>query len=179
MRIFTIGYQNLTADLYVRALVNAGVGLLIDVREHAWSQRPEFVKSALQNSLSKAGIEYCHLKSAGNPAANRKSATSAAECMKRYRHYLTDNPNCLSSLLSMLRVAEESGRLGCLTCYERRPEDCHRSVLIWELIRLDPDLIPIHLEPSNDPKKKKTSVVKQPRSLLSDSFLTPSLLPFT
>jgi uncharacterized protein (DUF488 family) len=179
MRIFTIGYQNLTADLYVRALVNAGVGLVIDVREHAWSQRPEFVKSTLQNSLSKAGIEYCHLKSAGNPAANRRSARSAAECMKRYRHHLSDNPDCVSKLLSLLRVAEQSGRLGCLTCYERRPEDCHRSVLISELIRLEPDLMPIHLEPSIDSKKNKKSALKKPRSLLSNSFLTPSLLPFT
>jgi len=178
MKIFTIGYQGLTADRYVRALVNAGVGRVVDVREHAWSQRPEFIKSRLQSSLSSAGIEYCHLKSAGNPAANRRSARSAAECMKRYRQYLMDNPECLSRLLFLLRVDEQGGRLVCLTCYERRPQDCHRGVLISELIKLEPDLMAIHLEPSIESNNNKTGLSKRPSSLLSDSFLAPSYLPF-
>jgi hypothetical protein len=39
-----------------KALVDAGVGTVIDVREYAWSYRPAFVKSALERRLRAAAL---------------------------------------------------------------------------------------------------------------------------
>lgn len=181
MKIYTLGYQGLSAELYVQALVNAGVGVVLDVREHAWSQRPAFVKSTLQKALLAAGIRYEHIKAAGNPSQNRKTARSAAQCLGRYRTYLRENTDCLHSLLLAIESAADSGRPACLTCYERSYEECHRSVLIEELKTLESSLAANHLEPFIDRKKKKirsTSSAKT-HSLLSSAYVGPAFLPFT
>lgn len=177
MKIFTLGYQNLSAELYVRSLINAGVSLVLDVREHAWSQRPAFIKSNLERSLSAVGIEYSHIKRAGNPSRNRKTARNASECMKRYRNYLRDNRDCLHEVIDAINKAEQAGGVVCMTCYERQPEDCHRSVLLEELLKLVPHLQPIHLQPTMESKKKSENGRTKP-SLNATAFLAPQFLPF-
>ena len=179
MKIFTLGYQGLSPELYIRSLINAGVGTVIDVREHAWSQRPEFVKAPFKKTLASSNIQYQHIKAAGNPSENRKTARSAAECLGRYRTYLRSSPECLRTLLIAIEKAEQSGRPACLTCFERRYEECHRSVLIEELKLLESSLSPIHLEPFVAPKKKKAKRSSSTPSLLITAFVGPDFLPFT
>jgi uncharacterized protein (DUF488 family) len=180
LKIFTLGYQGLSSELYVRSLVNAGVGTVLDVREHAWSQRPEFVKSSLRNALLAAGIEYAHIPTAGNPSKNRKTAKSAAQCLSRYRKHLTQNDACLRGLIFVIEAAAKIGKPACLTCYERSYSDCHRSILMEELLKLEPSLNPIHLEPYIEPKRRKTSVgsSRDRQSPFRTAFLAPAFLPF-
>jgi len=181
LRVFTLGYQGLSSDLYVRSLINAGVGTVLDVREHAWSQRPEFVKSSLRNALSGVGIEYAHIPTAGNPSKNRKTAKSAAQCLGRYRKHLTRNDACLRSLIFVIEAAAKTGKPACLTCYERSYSQCHRSILIEELLKLEPSLSPIHLEPYIEPKRRKTSVgsSRERPSSFHTAFMAPAYLPFS
>jgi uncharacterized protein (DUF488 family) len=181
LKIYTLGYQGLSAELYVQALVNAGVGIVLDVREHAWSQRPEFVKSTLQKALAASGIQYAHIKAAGNPSQNRKTARSAAQCLGRYRTYLKTNTECLRALLTAIENAANSRRPACLTCFERSYDECHRSVLIEELNSLDSRLSPIHLEPFVDRQKKRIKPLSSAKtnSLLSNGYMAPRFLPFT
>lgn len=181
MKIYTLGYQGLSAEDYVRALVNAGIGLVLDVREHAWSQRPGFVKSALQKALESSGIGYEHIRAAGNPSANRKSSHSAAQCLRRYRHHLAKKPDCLEALILLIQSAVKSGKPACLTCYERSYRECHRSVLLEELIKVEPELRPIHLEPFIAQKTRKgnhPSPVNRSQSPFGSSFVAPAFLPF-
>ncbi len=179
MKIFTLGYQAISKELYVQTLVNAGVGVVLDVRENAWSMRREFIKSSLQHSLATAGIQYCHVKAAGNPAANRKTARSAAECLRRYRSHLKDNSHCLESLLLAIKTASDSQRPACITCYERAHNECHRSVLVDELTRRASDLTAIHLEPFITPKvvKHRQRIVSS-KSPFGSAFVAPAFLPF-
>lgn len=175
MKIFTLGYEKISFDVYTHALINANVKILIDVRERAWSQRPEFIKSSLKRGLAQSGIQYVHIPSAGNPSINRKTARSAAECMRRYHQYLKSNPECLGEILSYIKYSSEKGFNACLTCYERDPNYCHRSVLIKELLRVEPEIMPIHLQPSQNIEKAR--LVEDSPSLLKTAFLTPALLP--
>lgn len=175
MKIFTLGYEKISLSIYTRALINANVKILIDVRERAWSQRPDFIKSSLQRNLEQADIQYVHLPSAGNPSINRKTARSAAECMRRYYQYLKSNPECLEVILYYIRYAAEKGFNVCLTCYERDPDFCHRSVLIKELLILEPEIMPIHLQPSQNTEKAKP--IENTHSVFKTAFLTPALLP--
>ncbi len=175
MKLFTLGYQNLNVELYVKTLVDAGVGIVADVREHAWSQRPAFIKSNLRTSLSSANIDYCHLRDAGNPARFRKTARNASECLSRYRSHLRKHPDCLGELISIIRAAANYGRPACLTCYERESRNCHRSVLLDELLLLEPLIVPIHLEPTVE----RAIARQQPRSLTANAFLAPAWLPFS
>lgn len=182
MKIFTLGYQGLNTEIYVKTLVNAGVGLVLDVREHPWSQRPQFVKSALKDSLNSAGIQYAHIKAAGNPSANRKSARSAAQCLSRYRGHLEKNSQCLRALLIAIETAYDAGRPACLTCYERVYTECHRSVLVEELGKLATALRPIHLEPfieAKRPRNKEFKAMERSQSPFGSAFVAAAFLPFT
>ena len=51
---FTIGYQGRRLDDLCGTLFNMGVEVLVDIRERAWSQRPEFRKRAFRLWLNEA-----------------------------------------------------------------------------------------------------------------------------
>lgn len=160
MNIYTLGYQGLNPETYIQALLNFGVKIVVDVRENSWSQRPAYVGSTLMKSLTPAGIAYQHWKDLGNPSANRKTATTAAECMGRYRAYLRAHNDVLFRFLSELRSATTNGNRVCLTCYEKEHGNCHRSVIVEELIRIEPELLPVHVEvepPQKRPNKSRIS----------------------
>src|SRR5258708_7828296 len=105
MKIYTLGYQGLNPETYIQSLIDAGVRVVIDVRESSWSQRPVYVGSTLRRSLEPAGISYQHWKALGNPSANRKTASNAAECMRRYRSYLKQNRESLLLFLTEMLSA--------------------------------------------------------------------------
>jgi uncharacterized protein (DUF488 family) len=175
MKIYTLGYQGLNPEAYVQSLINAGVKVVIDVRENSWSQRPAYVGSTLRRSLEPAGISYQHWKALGNPSANRKTASSAAECMRRYRFYLKRNRASLLLFLEEILNAASNGNPFCLTCYEKEHRNCHRSVIVDELMKIEPSIIPIHLEPQ--PPSKSTTIKRNLSGHRSGK--SPAFLPFT
>lgn len=146
MKVFTLGYQGLSLERYVETLLAANVGIVLDVREVAWSYNRRYIKSVLQKTLLEAGIKYTHLRVCGNPSLNRKTATSIEECLTRYRDYLKENSECLEILLEYVELANNRNQPACLTCYEHKPEDCHRKILTDELIGIAPKLQITHLK---------------------------------
>ena len=144
LNLYTLGYQGVDVDTYVQKLKAAGVGIVADVRETPWSHKRGFCKNALSSELSRAGIEYVHVRSAGNPKENRRTAPDLAECLRRYKHYLTENPAGVSDLVDVVRTAAARNRTVCLTCFEKDVRDCHRSILV-NAIRRRVGIQPVHL----------------------------------
>lgn len=130
---------------FIAILLENNVGILLDVREVAWSYKPGFSKTALREGLEKSGIDYVHVRSAGNPKSNRRTAKSIEECLSRYRTHLRDNDECLDEIFVHIKDAFLLGRPACLTCFEYLPGECHRSVIIEELIQRNVKLSPVHL----------------------------------
>ena len=147
MQVFTLGYQRLRLEDYVDTLQEAGVGVVLDVRETPWSYNRRYIKSVMANALAESGIQYEHLRACGNPSSNRKTAASMAECLSRYRDYLSENSECLDELEYLVRNASEVGRPACLTCFERDPEECHRAILLDALGERLPAMRVVHLVP--------------------------------
>lgn len=176
MRIYTLGYEGLSLRDYTELLVTAGVGVVLDVREHPWSQRPDFIRWRMAPALAEAGIDYVHVKSAGNPSHIRKTSQSVEECLTRYREHLESNGECLGELYSYLRLAFERGRPACLTCYERLPENCHRSALTDSLRHLDALIESVHLPPAE--RRRDNRLAVSTSSLRKSAFLKPQLLHF-
>lgn len=179
MRIYTLGYEGLSFKAYADILLSFGVGIVLDVREHPWSQKADFIKSTFDSRLAGVGIGYAHIRSAGNPSHIRKTARSAEECLSRYQEYLAENMSCVGELYSLARLAYDAGRPACLTCMEKEPDNCHRSILADTLKAEDAAVEVVHL-PLTSPVelRRGTSGKQSSRSLAGSAFLKPALLPF-
>jgi uncharacterized protein (DUF488 family) len=146
MNLYTLGYQGIDLSTYVNTLKEAGVGVVIDVRETPWSHKRGFCKTSLSAELLKAGIDYIHLRSAGNPKENRRTAASMEECLRRYRRYLEKNPKGVTDLVALLEAAKKQRKSACLTCFEKAPHECHRSILASSVISCMTRLTAVHLQ---------------------------------
>jgi uncharacterized protein (DUF488 family) len=127
--IWTIGYEGVTMDEFLRALHAAGVQRVIDVRALPLSRRPGFSKTILAASLAAAGIDYVHLKALGTPKAGRDAAKKGdvATLEAVYAGQL-ELPEAQAQGARMLDLAAE--RPSALLCYERDPCHCHRTLLL-------------------------------------------------
>jgi uncharacterized protein (DUF488 family) len=136
MRCLNLGYQGKSLENFCHTLVANCVEILIDVRLNAWSQRPEFRKSALQSALAGYGIEYVHCKEAGNPFRPKKGEKlDFTDCAKLYAQYVKDNPTIIDNLESII-----TKQVSALLCYEAEKEECHRSILIYALSKRRKDI---------------------------------------
>jgi len=121
--LFTIGYQGRTLPDFVRSLIDADVEQVIDVRELPLSRRRGFSKTPLRTALEESGIEYVHIRAAGNPY--RHDAPKGLDrCLAMYRAHLERHPEVTASVL---RAA--AGKRSALLCAEANADQCHRSVL--------------------------------------------------
>ncbi|MFN3946284.1 MAG: DUF488 family protein [Allosphingosinicella sp.] len=140
-RVFTIGYESATQAELIEALRSAGVARVIDVRAVPNSRRPGFSKNALRGGLADAGIDYVHLRALGTPADGRAAARrgDSAALDRIYAEQL-ETMEAVVEAERMRELAAEAP--SALLCYERDPEQCHRSLLRaaalsdWERIDL-------------------------------------------
>lgn len=142
--IYTLGYQGISLEQYKELLLQHQIGLVLDVREVAWSYKKGFSKGTLEKSLNESGISYLHVKSAGNPSPNRKKPTK--ESMEGYRQLLKEDPRKLTELSDRVRDTLNIGGKVCLTCFEKDHNDCHRSIIAEALLTWSVDLQVIHLQ---------------------------------
>lgn len=119
----SIGYQQKTVTELINTLSLHKVEKLLDVRELPVSRLPGFSKSKLAANLESAGIQYIHIRPAGNP--HRKAKANIEQCVALYSEYLMANPTIVE-----LVAQELSDEPVAVLCYERRHQDCHRSVLL-------------------------------------------------
>ena len=136
--VFTVGYEGLTLDRFLGLLQEAGVRRVVDVRELPLSRRRGFSKSALRAALEGSAIEYVHLREAGNPYRRVKARID--ECLRLFRGYLSGAPEVVPALERL--VAEVPS---ALLCVEADACNCHRSVLVAELLGRNEQLRVEHL----------------------------------
>lgn len=130
----SVGYQGSSIDLFCETLRTHRVRVLIDVRQRAWSHRPQYRKSALSRALADAGISYVHLSAAGNPFRPTKGhPIKIHECAKLYREYLRKRPDIVEDVTEALRMDRSA-----VFCYEAAHDECHRSVLLELVGKLVP-----------------------------------------
>jgi uncharacterized protein (DUF488 family) len=143
LMLFTVGYQGRSLDEMIADLLDARVERLVDVRELPLSRRKGFSKTALNEALRQAGIEYVHLKALGNPKPNRERywAGDIKGGAAVYRKHLNNG-----SRWALVELAESLGKhSACLLCFERNHAECHRDVIVEALQELRPELAVSHL----------------------------------
>lgn len=143
--LFTIGYEGTTPDALVATLREAGVTMLVDVRELPNSRRPGFAKRALSETLERAGIAYRHVRALGTPAEGRAAARAGRSAeMKRIFGARLAGTEAQAALAALAGEAR-AGRV-CLLCLEADPARCHRT-LVAEAVAASGELDIIHLHP--------------------------------
>jgi uncharacterized protein (DUF488 family) len=130
--LFTLGYQKRGLQEFVDILREVSIDVLIDVRETAWSRKRGFSRPTLPRALEAAGIEYLHLRSAGSPRELRAKAQSHEESLTLYRDYLARHTTLVDEFDALVAGLHVQGKRVCIMCYERHPDDCHRSILAAE-----------------------------------------------
>jgi uncharacterized protein (DUF488 family) len=125
---YTIGYSGRSVDDFVAALKDARVDRVVDVRELPLSRRRGFSKTALGKTLAANGIEYVHLRAAGNPYRDQRQ--DVARCLDLYRAHIAKNPKVIDLVDDAIR-----GRRAALMCFEADACACHRSVIAEGLSR--------------------------------------------
>ena len=157
--VATIGVYGFTAQTFLERLREAGVGLLVDVRQRRGVRGSEYAwanSTRLQAALAEADIEYRHRKELApttelrqlqyreddRQGVGKRSRTQLArEYRERYIAEILDHAD-LDAVVAEL----PTDRASALMCVERDPEACHRS-LIAERLAAQHGIEEIHLRP--------------------------------
>jgi uncharacterized protein (DUF488 family) len=126
--LLTIGYEGRTIQDVLSMLIEAQVGLLIDVRALPQSRKPGFSKRQLAAGLDEKGIPYVHLQGLGTPKPGRDAVRAGhPEIMEQiFREHMTSD-RAQADLGQAKQLVRET-RV-CLLCFERDPACCHRRIV--------------------------------------------------
>ena len=142
--VYTIGHGTAIAEDFVRALADAGVRLVADIRSAPGSRRnPQFGARALRDTLATAGIEYVHLPGLGGRRAPRPDSAHTGLRVAAFRGY-ADHMATDEFRADFARL-EEFARLvpTAFMCAETLWWRCHRRLLAdrmtadgWTVVQL-------------------------------------------
>lgn len=133
-RIFTLGYEGLSLEVFIARLKAVRVRTVLDVRANPLSRKRGFSKSAFSAALDVAGISYIHLREMGCPKTIRDRYKRDGD-WSAYTHaflaYLAEQSEPLANLV---RVAGHSS--SCLVCFEADFNRCHRTYVARAAARI-------------------------------------------
>ncbi len=129
----SVGYEGVTAQELINALVAEGVSWVVDVRLNPISRKPGLSKTKLGLGLQDVGIGYTHLRSLGNPKWNREPFWSDdPEPGRQEFRQIMQGEDQQRDLHWLSSIASE--HLVALLCFEADLCRCHRAVVMEELL---------------------------------------------
>ena len=157
----TIGVYGWTLDAFLEALREAGVRLLLDVRQRRGVRGSEYAwanSQRLQDALAAAGIAYEHRPELAPTTELRQlqyaedersgvGKRSRTELAPAYVHRFTTEILDAADLAPVIELLPEEGA-AALLCVERDAEACHRS-LVAERLAAEAGLPLRHLVPED------------------------------
>jgi len=142
----TIGYEGRTLENYLNTLLQAGVSLLCDVRRNPVSRKYGFSRSSLSSSCQSMSIRYEHLPELGIASENRHNLNTQADYDALFLEYENKSLPRQGKALDRIRSWLNAGERVAQTCYERLPEQCHRSCVARVLAtKASRGVVPAHL----------------------------------
>lgn len=135
--IVTIGYEGKSLETYLNQLIGNGVTLLCDVRRNPISRKYGFSKGTLKKACDGVGIRYEHLTELGIESDRRRQLIDQADYDKLLADYeRNDLPLRKNSLKMIMQWITREKQLVAVTCYEKLPEQCHRTIVAKQIIKL-------------------------------------------
>jgi uncharacterized protein (DUF488 family) len=140
--IYTIGYGARDLPEFVDLLRAHDIAYLLDVRSAPYSRfKPEFSKDALEQALRAAGLHYLYL---GRQLGGQPEAPSCYVDGKVDYAAVRQLP-AFQQGIDRLERAYRQGRRVALMCSEGKPELCHRSKLIGQVLA-ERDIAVLHID---------------------------------
>lgn len=142
-RLFTIGYEGVSLEVYITQLILKDVKVLCDVRKNAYSRKFGFSKTQLQKACIGVGIRYVHIPELGIESEKRQELKTQSDYNSLFAEYekssLKENWNYLNIIVDLLNT---EGRVA-LTCFEKSPSMCHRSCVAKAVLSLPQVDVPL------------------------------------
>jgi uncharacterized protein (DUF488 family) len=145
--VATIGVYGFTAEVFLDTLRDAGVAVVLDVRQRRGVRGAEYAWAnavRLQSALADAGIGYRHLRELAPTTAmrevqyaedarqgvgKRSRVELAPAYVRRYTKEILDRAD-----LSIVIDAMPEQGIAALLCVERDAQACHRSLVADRLV---------------------------------------------
>ncbi|MEX0905353.1 MAG: DUF488 domain-containing protein [Balneolaceae bacterium] len=125
-KLYTIGYEGITAEEYMNRLYLKDVRLLVDVRKNSVSMKYGFSKSQLKGMCEKMGIGFLHIPELGIESDKRKKLKSKKDYDELFREYEAETlPGRTKYLKKITALLDEHKRVA-VTCFEKEHTSCHR-----------------------------------------------------
>ncbi|NCC60724.1 MAG: DUF488 domain-containing protein [Verrucomicrobiae bacterium] len=125
--ICSVGYEGCSLEGYINQLLHRDVGIVCDVRKNPLSRKFGFSKRSLNNALEHMGIAYRHFPELGIVSDKRKALNTQADYDALFDDYekttLKAGGDAIAELVCLLEKYERIA----LLCYEKLPEQCHRT----------------------------------------------------
>jgi uncharacterized protein (DUF488 family) len=115
--LYTIGYEETSAQSFLEKLESAGVQMVLDVRELPQSRIPGFSKNALSEKPGHKGIDYLHVRELGSPRKLRHELRETNDFMAFTRGYLLYIRTQKERVRTVTDMAYE--KTCCLLCFEK------------------------------------------------------------
>lgn len=128
--LWTVGHSTRAIEEFINLLHAYQIRILVDVRHFPGSRRfPQFGKSALQQSLSDAGIRYKHLVELGGRRPARADSPNIAWRNASFRGYADymETQAFRDGIDRLLRIARKDRT--AIMCSEAVWWRCHRSMI--------------------------------------------------
>ena len=124
-QLFTIGYEKARLEDVLAILAEAGVAMLLDVRDRPISRRPGFSKRQLAAAVEDAGMRYIHPQALGTPPEGRLAGRRGE--WERFWGIVEEKLTRPEAEIAMQEAAEIARAApSCLLCYEAGWQVCHR-----------------------------------------------------
>ena len=133
--MLTIGHSTLPIDIFIHALQENCVALLVDVRTIPRSRHnPQFGTEELSASLHSAAIQYCWMQSLGGLRHSRKDSINMGWHNIRFRGYADymQTDAFAAARTELMRLDGET--TVAIMCAEAVPWRCHRSLIADALL---------------------------------------------
>lgn len=133
--MFTIGHSTLPIDIFLHALRENGVELLIDVRTIPKSRHnPQFGMEDLSTSVESKHIQYRWMQNLGGLRHSRKDSINMGWRNASFRGYADYMQTAaFATALAELITLDEQKR-AVIMCSEAVPWRCHRSLIADALL---------------------------------------------
>ena len=150
-KLYTIGYEGLNIEQYIKKLIENDIRAVVDVRRNAFSYKSNFSKDELNSCLLQRNILYYHIPELGIDSNKRKNVKLTIEpeitlfgeeksqlqiLFEEYKRILPTKQKHIELLLNIINKYQNVA----LTCFEHDYKCCHRHI-IAEYIKNEVNII--------------------------------------